>query len=128
MREEDEGKYRVSDYENGFWDRFDEIAKGEGFTDDQMEYLYANININPLPQELLDHPDIAKKIKSLGRFKESEKARASIAEKHNIAYPPGTDLKNVPKEYGFGESGAPSSEERIKQLETRYPRLPETAE
>ena len=125
MREEDEGKYRVSDYENGFWERFDAIADGEGYTEDQMEYLYANININPLPAELLKHPDIAKKIKSLGRFEQSEKARAEIAKKHNIAYPPGTDLANVPKEYGFGEAGKPSSEERIKQLETRYPHLPE---
>ena len=128
MREEDEGKYRVSDYENGFWERFDEIAEKEGYTDDMMEYLYANININPLPEELLKHPDIAKKIKSLGRFEQSEKARASIAKKHSIAYPEGTDLANVPEEYGFGESGTPSSEERIKQLETRYPHLPEMAQ
>ena len=111
------------------WTTFDEEI-APTLTEEQLDYLYANINLSPIPPEYGEHPEIVEGIKKLGRYDKSEKARAKISEQHMIAYPEGITPSEMPKKYGepVGESGGLDQEARMRGIESKYPDLKEKAE
>jgi hypothetical protein len=87
---------------------------------EQRQYLFANINMEMIPEQLMRHTELYEKIKSMARTSESLAARDIIDLKHQRDYPEGSYPEDVPERYGF-----PQEQRTLRQptAETRYENL-----
>ena len=107
--------------EQTLWKRMEEEILPT-LTTEQRQYLFANINMEMIPSQLMRHTELYEKIKTMGRTAESLAARDVIDLKHQRDYPEGSYPEDVPERYGFSqEQGTlrqPTAETRYENLQT----------
>ena len=108
------------------WKKFDEEI-APTLTEEQLDYLYANINLAPIPSSYYAYPEVVDRIKKIGRYHKSEMARAKISQQHMDAYPEGVTPQEMPQRYGesVAESGRLDLDARIRDIEKTSPDIKE---
>ena len=108
------------------WKKFDEEI-APILTEEQLDYMYANMNLAPIPSNYYAYPEVVDRIKKIGRYHKSEMARAKISQQHMDAYPEGVTPQEMPQRYGesVAESGRLDLDARIRDIEKTYPDIEE---